>query len=378
MGDSSDAGAPGRRGAAARQAPSAWISSNGIAQWAWPLPDGASPNLGKWPGWCSGAAGTRGGRGDARPTGRRLQQCQLRELQVPAGSASETLCAGLNDHRGGIIGAHRDGGYAEFVAVPARNLVALPESISFEEACLIPNTIAPVVKACSGRARIHPGEHVLIVGAGGGMGLHAVQAARACGGRVIAALRSTRTREAVLEAGADVVLSTNEHDLPGEVRRVTGRRWSGRGARFRSHPGNARCKLERTRPRGPARHHGLLPARQRPGDAYLDLHRGKRGHGKPLRRKAGRGRSDLSYPERADQAGRGEGLSLAGRSKGAPRIRDRRDRRTGSPGALNQREADCVAQPKRSTTTLVSAWSRCEFLTTRNCSATHFCPLEDG
>ncbi len=133
----------------------------------------------------------------------------------------ETLCAGLNNHRGGIIGAHRNGGYAEFVAVPARNLVALPESISFEEASLIPNTIAPVVKACAGRARIQPEEHVLIVGAGGGMGLHAVQAARACGARVIAALRSTRTREAVLEAGADVVLSTHEHDLSEEVRRVT-------------------------------------------------------------------------------------------------------------------------------------------------------------
>ncbi|MGZ5259238.1 MAG: alcohol dehydrogenase catalytic domain-containing protein, partial [Burkholderiales bacterium] len=38
----------------------------------------------------------------------------------------ETLCAGLNNHRGGMIGAHRDGGYAEFVNVPARNVVPLP------------------------------------------------------------------------------------------------------------------------------------------------------------------------------------------------------------------------------------------------------------
>ncbi len=85
-----------------------------------------------------------------------------------------------------MIGAHRDGGgYAEYVTVPARNLVPLPGSISFEEACLIPNAIGPIVKACAGRARIHPGENVLIVGAGGGMGLHAVQMARVCGGRVI-------------------------------------------------------------------------------------------------------------------------------------------------------------------------------------------------
>jgi NADPH:quinone reductase-like Zn-dependent oxidoreductase len=133
----------------------------------------------------------------------------------------ETLCAGLNNHRGGMIGAHRDGGYAEFVAVPARNLLPLPDAVSFEQACLVPNTIGPVVKACSGRARIRAGENVLIVGAGGGMGLHAVQAARACGGRVIAAIRSSRRETAVLQSGADVVLSTERHDLSAEARRLT-------------------------------------------------------------------------------------------------------------------------------------------------------------
>src|SRR5437762_6318385 len=46
----------------------------------------------------------------------------------------ETLCSGLNNHRGGMIGAHRDGGYAEFVCVPARNLVPLPDTVSFEQA----------------------------------------------------------------------------------------------------------------------------------------------------------------------------------------------------------------------------------------------------
>jgi hypothetical protein len=88
----------------------------------------------------------------------------------------ETLCLYLNNHTA-MIGAHRDGGYAEFVCVPARNCVVLPAEVSFEQACLIPNTIGPVVKACSGRAGIRAGENVLIVGAGGGMGLHAAWAA---------------------------------------------------------------------------------------------------------------------------------------------------------------------------------------------------------
>ena len=133
----------------------------------------------------------------------------------------ETLCQGLNNHRGGMTGAHRDGGYAEFVAVPARNCVPLPATISFEAACLIPNTIGPVVKACTGRARIRPAENVLIVGAGGGMGLHAVQAARACGGRVIAAIRSSRTAQSVQEAGADVLLSTRDSNWCEQVRSLT-------------------------------------------------------------------------------------------------------------------------------------------------------------
>ena len=122
----------------------------------------------------------------------------------------ETLCDGLNNHRGGMIGAHRDGGYAEFVAVPARNLVPLPGSITFEEACLVPNTIAPVVKACSGRAGIRPGENVLIVGAGGGMGVHAVQMAHACGARVIAAIRSDRAEKAARASGAKDIVSTRD------------------------------------------------------------------------------------------------------------------------------------------------------------------------
>ncbi len=128
----------------------------------------------------------------------------------------DTLCVGRT-----IIGGHRSGGYAEFVAVPARDCVPLPQSISFEQACLIPNTIGPVVKACSRRAAISPGENVLIVGAGGGMGIHAVQAARACGGRVIAAMRSMRAADAVKAAGADVIVSTDDPDWSEQVRRHT-------------------------------------------------------------------------------------------------------------------------------------------------------------
>jgi acryloyl-coenzyme A reductase len=128
----------------------------------------------------------------------------------------DTLCVSRR-----IIGGHRDGGYAEYVAVPARDCVPLPDTVSFEQACLVPNTIGPVVKACSRRAEVHAGETVLIVGAAGGMGIHAVQAARACGARVIAALRSMRFAEAVKASGAAEIVSTEQADWPEQVRRLT-------------------------------------------------------------------------------------------------------------------------------------------------------------
>src|SRR6185503_11767469 len=101
------------------------------------------------------------------------------------------------------------------------NLVPLPAPVSFEQACLVPNTIAPVVKACAGRAGVAPEEAVLIVGAGGGMGLHAVQAARARGGRVIAAVRSSRAEEAARSVGAEHVVTTRDPRWHEAVRRLT-------------------------------------------------------------------------------------------------------------------------------------------------------------
>ncbi|MCC7487229.1 MAG: zinc-binding dehydrogenase [Burkholderiales bacterium] len=129
----------------------------------------------------------------------------------------DTLCVERS-----IVGAHRDGGYAEFVAVPARDCVELPATVPFADASLVPNTIGPVVKACSRTAGIRLAENVVVVGAGGGMGIHAVQAARACGARVIAALRSMGAAGAVREAGAEVVVSTRNPDWHAEARRLSG------------------------------------------------------------------------------------------------------------------------------------------------------------
>jgi len=86
----------------------------------------------------------------------------------------------------GQIGVHRDGGYAEFVALPEANALPLPDGIPFVEATAIPDAIATPYHVSATRAGIRPGDRVLVIGAGGGVGIHMVQMARLFGGEVVA------------------------------------------------------------------------------------------------------------------------------------------------------------------------------------------------
>jgi D-arabinose 1-dehydrogenase-like Zn-dependent alcohol dehydrogenase len=94
-------------------------------------------------------------------------------------AGQEPLCERL----GGYVGVHRDGGYAERVALPARNSVELPAALDAVSATTIPDAIATPVHV-SRRSRIRPGERVVVVAAGGGVGVHMVQVARLHGAEV--------------------------------------------------------------------------------------------------------------------------------------------------------------------------------------------------
>lgn len=77
-----------------------------------------------------------------------------------------------------MIGKHRDGGYAQFIAIPARNLVALPGSVPFEQGAILMCSSATAFHALH-KARMAPGESVAVFGVGG-LGISAIQLARAC------------------------------------------------------------------------------------------------------------------------------------------------------------------------------------------------------
>jgi len=132
----------------------------------------------------------------------------------------ETLC----ERFGGYLGMAADGGYAEYLVVPARNLCRIPEGVSYLEAAIAADAIATPLHACREEARIGPGDHVLIVGAGGGVGIHAVQVAKLCGGWVIGADVTDAKLDMVRAAGADETIDSRGEELSKQVLARTGGR----------------------------------------------------------------------------------------------------------------------------------------------------------
>src|SRR5688572_28802874 len=85
-----------------------------------------------------------------------------------------------------VLGYQSDGGYAEYVAVPAANVIALPDGIGWPEAAAFPLAFLTAWHMLHGRAGLRPDETVLVLAAGSGVGQAAIQIARAAGARVIA------------------------------------------------------------------------------------------------------------------------------------------------------------------------------------------------
>jgi NADPH:quinone reductase-like Zn-dependent oxidoreductase len=108
------------------------------------------------------------------------------------------------------------GTLAERVAVPRRNLVAKPESLSFEEACCLPTAWLTAYRMLFDRSGLHPGQTVLIQGAGGGVASAAIPLARAAGFRVWVTSREERKRDFAIECGAHEVFESGAR-LPQKV-----------------------------------------------------------------------------------------------------------------------------------------------------------------
>lgn len=123
-----------------------------------------------------------------------------------------------------ILGHGRWGGYAERVAVPAANVIALPDHVGFEEAAAFPLVYLTAWRMLVVRAGLRAGEDVLVWAAGSGVGTAAIQIAKARGARVIATAGSKAKLDKARAIGADHVLDHHQDDVVAEVRRLTGKK----------------------------------------------------------------------------------------------------------------------------------------------------------
>ena len=129
----------------------------------------------------------------------------------------ENLCEDMRGH----VGREIDGGLAEYVVVPAANVCRVPEQVGFVDAAVAADAIGTALHVLTNRARLEPGETVLVVGGAGGVGVHVVQIARLLGARVIAVDISAEKLACAVDAGADDVIDASACAFDDEARRLT-------------------------------------------------------------------------------------------------------------------------------------------------------------
>ena len=122
------------------------------------------------------------------------------------------------------LGYMIDGGCAEFVRAPEVNCLPFPENLSFEEAAAVPLVFQTAWHMLIARAELQPGEDVLILGAGSGVGTAAIQIAKFFGARVITTAGSDAKLEKARQLGADHVINHKSQKIRDEVRRITNKR----------------------------------------------------------------------------------------------------------------------------------------------------------
>lgn len=134
------------------------------------------------------------------------------------------LGASENCNNAVVLGLGRDGSLAEFLAVPARTLVRLPDNVPAATGAIITDAVATPYHALLERARLTPGESIAVFGVGG-LGQHAIQIARLAGAAPVIAVDPRPEQLEVAGAlGADIVVDGGQGDVAAAVRRANGGR----------------------------------------------------------------------------------------------------------------------------------------------------------
>lgn len=121
-----------------------------------------------------------------------------------------------------LFGHNRDGTYANFFKIQDDSLLPLPDEISFEHGAILSCAIGTCLAAIRDVGRTQAGDTLLVTGAGGGLGVHAIQVAKLCGAFVVAQTTSPEKVPLIREMGADEAVVARNGLFAEEVRRVTG------------------------------------------------------------------------------------------------------------------------------------------------------------
>lgn len=121
-----------------------------------------------------------------------------------------------------VIGEHTDGTHAELVAVPAESVYPLPDELSFEEAAAFPLVFETAYRMLVTKARLQPGETVLIWGIGGGVATAALALCGALGAKTIVTSGSDEKLARAVELGAEVVVNHATEDVVAAVKAAGG------------------------------------------------------------------------------------------------------------------------------------------------------------
>ena len=120
-----------------------------------------------------------------------------------------------------LLGAMMHGGYAEYVKVPFRNVLPMPENLSFEQAAAFPLVSVTASHMLFALAGLQHGETVLIMGGGSGVGTMAIQMAKLAGARVITTVGSDDKIPKAVVLGADAVINHSKEKVADRVKLLT-------------------------------------------------------------------------------------------------------------------------------------------------------------
>jgi NADPH:quinone reductase-like Zn-dependent oxidoreductase len=120
-----------------------------------------------------------------------------------------------------VLGNAVDGGYCELIAVPAVNVIPIPDALDFNQAASVPLVFLTAWRMLTTRAAIRQGQTVLVLGANSGVGIAAIQIAKMFHARVITTAGDDRKMERARELGADHVINHYQQKISQEVRKIT-------------------------------------------------------------------------------------------------------------------------------------------------------------